>query len=592
MKLKPIYRFYLGFVIFAFGMLINTFVFYSNYARYVNYHESLGEPMFTVEKYKIYAPTTKWKMAMKATPNAVKKAKNNFDIGIFISMSGFLLLLTPKPGTTYGSARWAEKKDLLKNPKSTLDINLLGKEGTILGDYGKQLIRDNEKTHTFVGAPTRMGKGISVIIPTLLEWLHSCIVLDIKGENYQKTSGWRKKMGNKILRFSPKNENSCNYNPLAEIRYKTDREIEDTRVIANVIMQEEKSSSDPFWQNTGVDFLTGVILHVLYVKKGNGTLSDVVEFITDPSKPLEERMMEALDFKHDEVNVLKELYPLDLDIILRGDGTHPMVAKTMADTLNKGTNTMQSIIAGVKTKLSVFEMPSVKKNTSKSDFRILDLMNYETPVSLYIVVEPGDIASLSSLIRILIIQTINLLTPEMDFSDGEDNKGFKHRLLFLLDEFPALGRMDVLEKALAFIAGYGMKAMLIVQSLAQLNKAYGNDNSILDNCQIQLFYTANDNKTAEYVSKSLGKETIKRTNISTAGGRFGKKTYSEAEVGRDLMTLDEVRKLCLTKIIIFCAGKPPILANKIFYFKDKRFKHKIIKPVKSDVLRGKEVIKK
>ena len=173
----------------------------------------------------------------------------------------------------------------------------------------------------------------------------------------------------------------------------------------------------------------------------------------------------------------------------------------------------------------------------------------------------------------------------MDFSDGEENKGFKHRLLFLLDEFPALGKMDVLEKALAFIAGYGMKAMLIVQSLAQLNKAYGNDNSILDNCQIQLFYTANDNKTAEYVSKSLGKETIKRTNVSTSGGRFGKKTYSEAEVGRDLMTLDEVRKLCLTKIIIFCAGKPPILANKIFYFKDKRFKHKIIKPVKSDVLR-------
>ena len=590
MKLKPIYRFYLGFAIFAFGMLINTFIYYSNYARYVNYHESLGDPMFTVEKYKVYAPTTKWEMAMKVTPNAVKKAKNNFDIGIFISMSGFLLLLTPKPGTTYGSARWAEKKDLLKNPKSTLDINLLEKEGTILGDYGKQLIRDNEKTHTFVGAPTRMGKGISVIIPTLLEWLHSCIVLDIKGENYQKTSGWRKKMGNKILRFSPKNENSCSYNPLAEIRYKTDREIEDTRVIANVIMQEETSTSDPFWQNTGVDFLTGVILHVLYEKKGNGTLSDVVEFITDPSKPLEERMAEALEFKHDEVNVLKELYPMDLDIILRGDGTHPMVAKTMADTLNKGTNTMQSIIAGVKTKLSVFEMPSVKKNTSKSDFRISDLMNYETPVSLYIVVEPGDIASLSSLIRILIIQTINLLTPEMDFSDGEENKGFKHRLLFLLDEFPALGKMDVLEKALAFIAGYGMKAMLIVQSLAQLNKAYGNDNSILDNCQIQLFYTANDNKTAEYVSKSLGKETIKRTNISTSGGRFGKKTYSEAEVGRDLMTLDEVRKLCLTKIIIFCAGKPPILANKIFYFKDKRFKNKIIKPVKSDVLRKQEVI--
>lgn len=586
MKLKPMHKFYLGLALFAFGMLINTFIFYSNYARYVNYHESLGKPIFTVDKYKIYAPTTKWKMAMKATPNAVKKAKNNFDIGIFISMSSFLLLLSPKPSTTYGSAKWAEKKDLLKNPKSTLDIDLLGKEGTILGDYGSQLIRDNEKTHTFVGAPTRMGKGISVIIPTLLEWLHSCIILDIKGENYQKTSGWRKKMGNKILRFSPKNENSCSYNPLAEIRYKTDREIEDTRVIANVIMQEETSASDPFWQNTGVDFLTGVILHVMYEKRGKGTLTDVVEFITNPSKPLEERMIEVLEFKHDDVEVLRELYPMDLDIILRGDGTHPMVAKTMADTLNKGEKTMQSIIAGVKTKLSVFEMPSVKRNTSKSDFRISDLMNYETPVSLYIVVEPGDIASLSSLIRILIIQTINLLTPEMDFSAGEDNKGFKHRLLFLLDEFPALGRMEVLEKALAFIAGYGMKAMLIVQSLAQLNKAYGNDNSILDNCQIQLFYTANDNKTAEYVSKSLGKETIKRTNISTADGKFGKKTYSEIEVGRDLMTLDEVRKLCLTKIIIFCAGKPPILANKIFYFKDKRFKNKIIKPVKSDILRA------
>ena len=590
MEMKPIYKFYLSFALFAVGMFINTVVFFSNYARYVNYHESLGKPIVQIEKYKIYAPTTRWKNAMEVTPRAVKKARNTFDIGIFISMASFILLLTPKPSTTHGSAKWAEKKDLLKNKKSILDINLLGKEGTVLGDYESQLMRDNEKTHTFVGAPTRMGKGVSVIIPTLLEWEHSTIVLDIKGENYQKTSGWRKKMGNKILRFSPKNENSCSYNPLSEIRYKTPREIEDTRVIANVIMQEETAVSDPFWQNTGVDFLTGVILHVMYQKKGKGTLTDVVEFITDPSMPLEERMMEVMTYKHDDIEVLKELYSMDMDIILRGDGTHPMVAKTMADTLNKGEKTMQSIIAGVKTKLSVFEMPSVKKNTAKSDFRITDLMNYETPVSLYIVVEPGDIASLSSLIRILIIQTINLLTPEMDFSGGEDNKGYKHRLLYLLDEFPALGRMEVLEKALAFIAGYGMKAMLIVQSLSQLNKAYGNDNSILDNCQIQIFYTANDNKTAEYISRSLGKKTVKQVNVSTAGGKFGKKTYSESEVGRDLMTLDEVRKLCLNKIIIFCAGKPPILANKIFYFQDKRFKHKIIKPVKSDVLRKGEMI--
>ena len=276
---------------------------------------------------------------------------------------------------------------------------------------------------------------------------------------------------------------------------------------------------------------------------------------------------------------LKEIYPTEINIINKDQ--HPFVVRTFADLLSKGEKTMPGIIATAKAKLGVFQLPTVAKNTSSSDFKIRDLMASDKPISFYIVIEPGDLQSLAPLIRILIIQCVTLLTPEIDYSGNNKNAvKFKHRLLMLLDEFPSLGKMEILEKAIGYVAGYGMKMMLVVQSLDQLNKIYTKDNAFISNCQTQIFYTANDNQTAEYISQTIGNKTIKSTSLSFSGGIFSSKNITESFQGVPLIRPEEVRRLSLDTILILNASKPPIKSKKILWFYDNRFNYKVNVPIK------------
>lgn len=572
-------------IVSVFLLISNIFVFFSYYARLINYPKVFNKYRITD---LIYYPNLFMIKAMKTTPNAYAKALSYLKhSSLFITITCLIILLIiaiyePNmfKNTQYGTARWANIDDLgykrffkLNKYAKAFNINLLEEQGVVLGTFQNKVLKDNAKTHILLSAPTRTGKGVSVIIPTLVDsWKDSVFVLDIKGENYQKTAGYRQKVfGNKILKFSPKKDDSCKYNPLLEIRYMTDREMEDTKVISDLIVEKGKAN-DPFWEDSGSDFLTAVILYVLYSKNGKASLSDAVEFITDPSGPVLDRLQEIIDspmFDENKtedkkiIEKLKELYPTELDIIDKGQ--HPLIVRGFSAAVGAGEKVLASVVATVKSKLGVFEMPAVKKNTSSSDFRIIDLMAADKPISLYIVIEPGDLVSLAPLLRIFITQCVTLLTPEIDYTGKNENAvRFKHRLLMLMDEFPAIGKMELLEKGIGYVAGYGMKMIIVVQSLQQLNKIYTKDNAFMSNCQVQVFYTANDNETADYVSKSIGNETIKVGNGKTA-------SYT----GQPLITPDEMRKLDLGNMVILAGGKPPIKTDKILYFSDPRFKDKI-----------------
>ena len=235
---------------------------------------------------------------------------------------------------------------------------------------------------------------------------------------------------------------------------------------------------------------------------------------------------------------------------------------------NLPEQTLGSIIGSAKVKLSIFEIPIVKENTDHSDFRIFDLMNYKKPVSLYLVVPPADITSLSPLIKILLLQMVNILTPEIDYIN---KKGHKWRMLLLLDEFPAIGKLEILEKGIGYVAGYGMKMMLILQSLDQLFKIYGKENGFLSNCQTQVFYTSNDETTSNYVSKLLGKETVEQFTQSNKTIGTIIKSESQQFLGKDLLTPDEVGRFPSDKIIVKLAGRNPIKSDKIVYFEEKEY---------------------
>jgi len=508
-----------------------------------------------------------------------------------------------KPRDSHGSAKWGgiEEIDFKPGKDKYFGVSLKSDKGVVLGRFNGITLRDNNNTHICVTAPTRTGKGVSIIIPTLIDsWNESVVVLDIKGENYQLTSGARKeKFDNLILRFAPKSKNSCGYNPLAEVRFLTEYEMPDVRLIVDIIMQEDSGggSKDPYWNNSAADLLIGIIFYVMYKKflmepkfviengvekpVSTASMADVVDFITDPTydapikeillrKAQEEDMIE--EFGKDEKTKkyvrenLMKMYATDADII--DAGRHPKAARYLVEKGTLPEQTLGSIIGSAKVKLSIFEIPIVKRNTDHSDFRIFDLMNYKNPVSLYLVVPPADITSLSPLIKMLLLQMVNILTPEIDYIN---KKGHKWKMLMLLDEFPAIGKLEVLEKGIGYVAGYGMKMMLILQSLDQLFKIYGKENGFLSNCQAQVFYTSNDETTANYVSKLLGKETIEQFTQSNKTVGTIIKSESQQFLGKDLLAPDEVGRFPSDKIIIKLSGRNPIKSDKIVYFLEKEY---------------------
>ena len=344
-------------LIFAWG-----FGYYSNYARIMKYPKEFNEYiLFKIDGLKIYYPNKVMRYALTLTPKATKIANTQYYIfkGImaFIWVIFALPIKYKKEDDTYGTARWGTFDDLgLRGfflPSlyaKAFEVNLLEETGVVLGEVDGRIIRDNGKTHILLSAPTRTGKGVSIIIPTLVDsWKDSVLVLDIKGENYQMTAGWRQKeFKNKILKFSPKQKGSCKFNPLLEIRYMTDKEIEDTKVISELIVIDE-GSSDPFWGIAGSDFCSAVIMYVLHKNRGKGSLSDVVKFITDPSAPLDQRIEEIIkkplfdkNNKEDKeiMDKLKEIYTSTDERKLIDKGFHPFVSNGMEDTLSKGEKTM------------------------------------------------------------------------------------------------------------------------------------------------------------------------------------------------------------------------------------------------------------
>jgi type IV secretion system protein VirD4 len=310
---------------------------------------------------------------------------------------------------------------------------------------------------------------------------------------------------------------------LLEIR-KGLSEVKDTQNIADILVDPtgEKESRD-HRQMTAHALLTGAILHVLYAEQDK-TLSGVAAFLSDPGR----RQFETLERMRTTPHLDQE--------------PHPVVAQAAREMLNKSDNELSGVFSTALACLGLYRDPVVGRATSASDFRIADLMNADAPVSLYLVVPPSDLARTRPIIRPVLNQVGRRLTESMQFGG---KTAYRHRLLLLLDEFPSLGRLDFFETALAFLAGYGLKAMLIAQSLNQLEKAYGQNNSILDNCHVRLTYAANDDKTARRISDLLGQATRSKMQKSFSGSGFflSNRTESEQEYGRPLLTHAKVNQL-------------------------------------------------
>ncbi len=216
---------------------------------------------------------------------------------------------------------------------------------------------------------------------------------------------------------------------------------------------------------------------------------------------------------------------------------HPVVASAAREVLNKSENERSGVLSTAMSFLGLYRDPTVAAVTSRCDWRIADLVDAEHPVSLYLVVPPSDISRTKPLIRLLLNQIGRRLTESLD---GVDGSARRHRVLLMLDEFPALGRLDFFESALAYMAGYGLRAFLIAQSLNQIDKAYGANHAILDNCHVRVAFATNDERTAKRISDALGTATELRAQRNYAGHRLapwlGHLMVSRQESARPLLT--------------------------------------------------------
>lgn len=513
----------------------------------------------------------------------------------YVMAMGFVTRSSRTHAGSYGTARFLEtEKEIrltsLLPPKGQSGAGVY--VGAWVDHKGRtHYLRHDGPEHIGVIAPTRSGKGVSLIVPTLLSWTESLVAIDMRGEQYTLTSGFRAtEARNRVHRWQPAAlEGSISINPLAEVRLGSAHDTGDATNISHVLIDSQGatvSANAAHFMGAARTLVTGCLLYVLYKKQAageHGCLYDLWFALNDPSRKIEDLYKEMLENQFAPAGVYGNTK------------VHPTIAAAGRAMLDRPEEERGSVLSTAKVFLDLYGDPIIRRNTSRSDLRIGDLMNDVSPVSLYMVIGAEEKDRLRPLMRLLINQICRvLLRPELKFVDGQPRSPHRHRLLLMLDEFPSYGKIEVFQEALAYIAGHGIKAYLVMQDIAQLRAVYGPDETIISNLHIRVAFAPNKPETAEWLSKLTGTTTIVKEHISTSGRRFGAVLQNVSrdfqEQSRPLMTPDEIMRLKAPlkgeqgkiieagEILVFVAGHGPIRGTQSLYFIDPTFKERAAIP--------------
>lgn len=527
-------------------------------ANALGHQTQLGAPDAYLLGVRIYAP---WKFLLWWYQFDTY-ARPVFETGALIFLAGVAVAVSlafafslwrareARKSNTYGTARWADARDLKK-------LGLLSGDGVILGSWNRQLLRHDGDEHVLVVAPTNSGKSVGISLPTGLVWRHSFIALDLKGENWVVTSGLRASFG-PVFRFAPTETGSHRYNPLTQIR-RGEAEVRDAQVLADMLVDPEGAlQTRSHWQLRAFELLVSAILWTLYAEN-NKTLARVAELLADPSRPV--------------LDLFEEM----LRRPIKGGAPHPVVAAGARQLLDMADAERSGVVSTALGFLSLYRDPVLARATEVSDFSISDIITGARPVSLYLVIPPEEISRLKALLRLVLNQILKRLT------EIASQRTSDRRVLLMLDEFPQLGKLDFFEHALAYIRGYRIKACLVAQSLNQIVQVYGEHSSILDNAHIRVAFACNDERTAKRISDMLGVTTETRAQMNYAGSRMapwlGHTMVSRSEVPRPLLTPGEVMQLPASDALVLTGGAPPARARKVRYFNEPVFTSRLRPPV-------------
>jgi type IV secretion system protein VirD4 len=518
-------------------------------AHGLNYHTTIGTPLFAMIGYPIYPPLywVAWLFTYSENyPEIFNQAYLIFTGIVFVGLFLFVAVMRTgkaKPSNKFGSARWATEKEL-KPFDGHSGIILGAYSGTNLNSEIPNFVTHNGPEHVCLVAPSRSGKGATTIIPTLFRFPESVLVLDIKGENWEATSGWRSKFTD-CFRFDPANPNSAKWNPLQEIRTGSEA-ISDADLIASMLVDPDGVKQTPsHWDLSARSMLKAFILHCRYTDP-NASLASVKSWLKDPKTTFREKLNTMMETTYQNTDCTR------------------VVHEEARSCMDKAHNELSSIKSTVETHLNLYDDPILAANTSQCDFRINDIMNSDRPVSLYIVFTPSEMERLCPFIRLFLTMTTRLLTNVV-ITAGKPSH--KRRCLMLLDEFARLKRLSMFHEALGYLAGYGLPTMIVVQSINDIKRLYGINNSILENCAVQLFHASNDPDTADHISRTLGITTQSEMVMNRSGHILAPiltHTFvSNQENSRPLLTPGEVMQLGDTGQLLMSPGRYPAMIAKM-----------------------------
>jgi len=443
----------------------------------------------------------------------------------------------------FGAAGWATSVDIR-------NAGLRAPAGIVIGRTGSMPLVFGGSEHVLLHAPTRTGKGVGVVIPNLLTWQGSCVVLDVKQENWAASAGYRSECGQAVYLFDPLNAEgrTARYNPLGHIdRGDPELALDELQKIA-VMLFPAPLQSDPFWSEAARTGFIGVASLVAEIPDLPFTIGEVFRQLTteDPRQSLADLMADR-----------------------RSSGFR--VTAGCASAINDFTSTAEKTFASVKqtitSRLALWLNPRVDAATSASDFDLRMLRS--RPMSIYLGVSPADVSRVSALYSLLTQQIIDLHTRALPDPEREPLQ-----VLMVLDEFARLGRAEGLAHAFAYLAGYGLRMLAVLQSPAQLRAIYGPDlaEEIVANCAVEVAFAPKEIKVAQELSDRLGAYTYSgRSRSRPAGLSKGHRSITVSDQKRPLMLPQELIALPADALLILKAGVPPILARKLRFFEHTEF---------------------
>ena len=450
-----------------------------------------------------------------------------------------------KPEKIYGDAKWASQEDIEK-------AGLREKKGMVLGIDDAGYFISGSCQHALLFAPTGSGKGVGFVIPNCLFWEESIVVHDVKLENYNLTSGWRTKVGHSCYLWAPADPDGhthC-YNPMDWISPKPGQMVDDVQKMANLILPKQD-----FWENEARTLFTGVVLYLLAVPERMKSFGEVVRVI-----------------RSDDVS-----YNLAVALDTVGKQMHPVAYMNLAAFLQKADKERSGVVSTLSSGLELWANPLIDTATATSDFNVQDLKKKK--MSVFVGVTPDNIKRLEKLMQVFYQQSIDFMTRKIP-----DPKEEPYKVLFLMDEFPTVGKMPAFLAGIAFFRGYNVRLFLVVQDTQQLKGTYEDSgmNSFLSNSTYRITYAANNVETANLISQLCGNKTVE--SISETKPKFldfspGGKSQNVSSASRALILPQEVITMPRDEQIVMVESTAPIKSKKIFYFKDDLFNARLLPPL-------------